>query len=439
MKNYKFLALAAVIGLTAMGSYTLISNAASDYSKYQEALQQAREQTEKDVMEDAIAQYQKALAIHETLDLNLEIGQAYLDHGWSAEAAAWGEDIVEKYGKEPKAYTFLAKCYYETEDYDKCFALRDEAKKKNVLNDEFKELMTGIEYLYTLEFESFDEVSVYGGKFCAVLKDGKWGYVNTKGSRKISYMFAQAFPFNSAGNAAVQSMDGEWYYISDTGNKAIPVQNMTKCLSLGIIIDNVLAACDNGIYAYYDTDFNKLSPSDASWNYATAVNQGVGAVLEKGKWKIVDSTGQPLCSETYEGVVYDEKEIACRNGRLFVKTGDSYKMIDTSGQQIGNDTYNDAKVFLQADSYAAVKSGQKWGFVDKDGSMVIPAQFDDARSFSNGYAAVKMGKQWGYILPDGSWAIPAQFTYVGDFNSKECAFVNIGDEWRYLKLLRSNY
>ena len=50
-----------------------------------------------------------------------------------------------------------------------------------------------------------------------------------------------------------------------------------------------------------------------------------------------------------------------------------------------------------------------------------------------------MGKQWGYILPDGSWAIPAQFTYVGDFNSKECAFVNIGDEWRYLKLLRSNY
>ena len=114
-------------------------------------------------------------------------------------------------------------------------------------------------------------------------------------------------------------------------------------------------------------------------------------------------------------------------------------MIDSNGQQIGNDTYDNARTFLQSDSYAAVKVGKKWGFVDKDGNMVIPAQFDDARSFNNGYAAVKMGKEWGYILPDGSWAISAQFVLANDFNSSECAFVNIGSEWRQIQLLRSNY
>lgn len=439
MKNYKYLAAAAVVGLTVMGIYTILSNSVSDYSNYQEALLKARESVEKDVMEEAIEEYQKALEIHDTLDLNLEIGEAYLNHGWSAEATAWGEHVIEEYDEEPTAYAFLAKCYYTTEDYDECFALRDTAKKRGLLNDDFKNLMTEIEYTYTLSFDSFEEVSVYGGNLCAVANNGKWGYVSNKGNRKISSKFAQAFPFNSAGNAAVQSKEGEWYYISETGNKAIPVQNMTKCLSLGIIIDNVLAACDNGNYGYYDTDFNKLSPSDVKWDYASAVNQGVGAVLEKGKWTIVNSNGEPLCTESFDQVICDEKEIAYRNERLFVKKGDSYIMIDSNGQQIGNDTYDNARTFLQSDSYAAVKVGKKWGFVDKDGNMVIPAQFDDARSFNNGYAAVKMGKEWGYILPDGSWAISAQFVLANDFNSSECAFVNIGSEWRQIQLLRSNY
>ena len=53
---------------------------------------------------------QKALEIHDTLDLNLEIGEAYLNHGWSAEATAWGEHVIEEYDEEPTAYAFLAKC-----------------------------------------------------------------------------------------------------------------------------------------------------------------------------------------------------------------------------------------------------------------------------------------------------------------------------------------
>ena len=54
MKNYKYLAAAAVVGLTVMGIYTILSNSVSDYSNYQEALLKARESVEKDVMEEAI-------------------------------------------------------------------------------------------------------------------------------------------------------------------------------------------------------------------------------------------------------------------------------------------------------------------------------------------------------------------------------------------------
>lgn len=39
---------------------------------------------------------------------------------------------------------------------------------------------------------------------------------------------------------------------------------------------------------------------------------------------------------------------------------------------------------------APVKMGNKWGYIDYTGTFVIPLQFEDAHSFSEGLAAVKV-------------------------------------------------
>ena len=59
-----------------------------------------------------------------------------------------------------------------------------------------------------------------------------WGYANEKGETKITAEFAWAGPFSADEVAPVKSEKGEFYYISDTGNKKIALQNIKKCTDI---------------------------------------------------------------------------------------------------------------------------------------------------------------------------------------------------------------
>jgi len=50
-----------------------------------------------------------------------------------------------------------------------------------------------------------------------------------------------------------------------------------------------------------------------------------------------------------------------------------------------------------SEGLAPVKIGDKWGFIDAKGHMVIDPLFDDAYCFSDGMAPVKLKKKWGFI------------------------------------------
>lgn len=57
-----------------------------------------------------------------------------------------------------------------------------------------------------------------------------------------------------------------------------------------------------------------------------------------------------------------------------------------------------------------VAEGMRWGFVGRDGKMVIRAHFVSALASSEGLAAVQLidGK-WGYLNSKGTMAITPQF------------------------------
>ena len=148
--------------------------------------------------------------------------------------------------------------------------------------------------------------------------------------------------------------------------------------------------------------------------------------------------GQDLTGTTYTNVAADDKGIVYRNERLFVHDGNGWRMIDYSGNVIGNDTYEEVRLFADT-TYAAVKKGGKWGFVDKNGAEVITPQFEDARSFANGLAAVQKDGLWGFINQEGQIVIDAQFENALDFNSAGGAFVFMEGEWNLLRLYKYNY
>ncbi|MBI4905789.1 MAG: WG repeat-containing protein [Acidobacteria bacterium] len=85
--------------------------------------------------------------------------------------------------------------------------------------------------------------------------------------------------------------------------------------------------------------------------------------------------------------------------------------------------------------------GDLWGYVDRNGAMIINPKFKAAEPFVDGLALVNLrgtpdrdggiiGGQWGYIDPDGKYAIPPQFHQAHHF-SDGLAAVNIGAKLEY--------
>lgn len=95
---------------------------------------------------------------------------------------------------------------------------------------------------------------------------------------------------------------------------------------------------------------------------------------------------------------------------------------------------------------AAVKVGDKWGFIDKNGQNVIPAIYDVVGYFSEGLAWFNVGAttdstgyrtyddilyldgKWGLIDKSGNVIVPAKYDAVFDFEHGY-ARVNVGFEF----------
>ncbi|HJS97832.1 MAG TPA: WG repeat-containing protein [Terriglobales bacterium] len=95
---------------------------------------------------------------------------------------------------------------------------------------------------------------------------------------------------------------------------------------------------------------------------------------------------------------------------FLVKVSGKYGFMDGNCQMTIPARYSQAFDFTEG--LAAVKIDGKWGHVNQAGALVIPAAFDGAFHFSDGLASVKPDAHsplWGFIDRAGKLVIPPQF------------------------------
>ena len=92
-------------------------------------------------------------------------------------------------------------------------------------------------------FWEFDCVCEFNEGFAAVQKDGKWGYINTKGEQIIECKFDDTNYFNE-GFAAVKK-DGKWGYINTKGYSVIFDKSKNEIME---VFDKVIDRSNNTFY-----------------------------------------------------------------------------------------------------------------------------------------------------------------------------------------------
>lgn len=84
-----------------------------------------------------------------------------------------------------------------------------------------------------------------------------------------------------------------------------------------------------------------------------------------------------------------------------------------------------------ADDLFPFRDGDLWGFKNGAGQVVIPAQYEEAGSFSEGLARVQVQGKWGFVNVSGEMVIAPRFDQARFFQNGQ-AKVQEGAKWGYV-------
>jgi hypothetical protein len=102
-----------------------------------------------------------------------------------------------------------------------------------------------------------------------------------------------------------------------------------------------------------------------------------------------------------------------------------------AGQVVIKPRFEEANVFLNG--YATVSIGGRWGIIDSTGREVLPLKYRELDYFAEGLAGASLdGKKFGFVNTAGAVVIPFTFDGVGSFSEgratailgRKCALIN---------------
>ena len=232
---------------------------------------------------------------------------------------------------------------------------------------------------------SYEEIKSVAGenKYYIVKKDDSWVIYNSEEGTETPFSYDDAV---SIENGRIIVKSGETYgLITVTGEVLLG----PKYDSMKYAFSNYYIAHYNGKYGVIDEQENsKLLFKYDKLNYLKEASIFVGDV---------DTVNSEVINENFEvkltGIV---SETNIDKGYIKIREGSEYKYYNFKLEEKSN------KDLLSGNTIFLSKQNDKYGFVNKDGVVVVNYTYDDAtEQNASGYAAVKLNGKWGAVDENG--------------------------------------
>jgi hypothetical protein len=212
---------------------------------------------------------------------------------------------------------------------------------------------------------------------------------------------------------AIVQRDGEIFAVNHRNQRTALLREQVGAEDFGNLTQNRVAILmQNGKWRRANASFT-MDPVE--FDEIGAYSEGFAAVKHNGRWGVIDLAGEVLIPAVHEDIIRDSLGRSYGQGVVFIRSGGEVHMY-SGGARVEGISFEDARPFSN-EGPAAVKSGGKWGFIDRTGRMVIEPQYEDAYSFSGHLAAVKYGDYWGYLALTGDFGIEPQFHQARSFRN----------------------
>lgn len=279
-------------------------------------------------------------------------------------------------------------------------------------------------YAYQVSRYSYDEVSEFFNSTIQVMHQGKWGIARSNGALFLDCDYDKISTYSNG--IAIVETEGQVYAVDGNGSKMYITTE--EVLDFTNLSDNRFTFTTNtGLFRANSS----LESVETSLDFIGTYWNSYAPAEMSGKWGVIDTEAEWAIPAVYDGIIMDELGRAVGQSNVFVEKDGT--ILQLKGSDTFSTIFEDAKPFSN-ENYAAVKQGGKWGFVDSEGVLVIPFQFEDAKSFGQHLAAVKIDGLWGYISLSGTVVIEPQFQDAKSF-SYGSAPVKQDDVWVFITLL----
>jgi len=238
----------------------------------------------------------------------------------------------------------------------------------------------------------------YQNGFATVGINRKYGFIDKKGRNVVPCKYNFVYSFHKG--LAVVELDRKHGLVDTTGREVVPL----KYDFIGGFEDSNRAIVKlNGKWGYIDKKGNEIIPliyESSNYFYGDKTT-----VKEKGQWYIIDTlNNRKRVQLDVDGLGSFHEGLASIN--LRGKSEEGY--MDMQGKIVIPPQYQSASYFING--LACVKRNGKSGFINKKGKVVVPLLYDGHLHFKDGMAEVNINDQYGYINTAGKLVIPMKYT-----------------------------
>ena len=155
-----------------------------------------------------------------------------------------------------------------------------------------------------------------------------------------------------------------------------------------------------------------------------------------GRYLVQDNNFAPHWAWGRDVKLYQNGEFLFTDNYFVASRNSQYALYDIEGKTVNSFTAKDMDNYYGG-AIAFCDDSNRWGFVSKDGEIIIGPQYDCAKSFSNGLAAVFNGEEWGFIKPNGKLVIDYKYRYAFYFTDNGvCAIGMLEGSYYYISLVQ---